>query len=105
MKTGLVSQTFSAGRRAFMKSASIGISMIVVGARFSAKAYAEAKDYLSSRIETVYSQDRIMKFRKSQDNPMVRKLYKEFLDHPMSEKSHELLHARYIDRSAGIKNL
>lgn len=58
-----------------------------------------------ARTESVYEQDRKMPLRKSQDNPMVKQIYKDFLEHPNSHKSHELLHTDYTDRSAGVKNL
>ncbi len=58
-----------------------------------------------SRTEGVYNQDRKMTLRKSQDNPMVKQIYKDFLEHPNSHKAHELLHTEYTDRSAGVKKL
>lgn len=58
-----------------------------------------------SRTEGVYEQDRKMPFRKSQDNPMVKQIYRDFLEHPNSHKAHELLHTEYRDRSAGLKRL
>ncbi|MGB9620286.1 MAG: iron hydrogenase small subunit, partial [Armatimonadota bacterium] len=36
--------------------------------------------------------------RKSHENPAVQKLYEEFLGHPLSHKSHELLHTHYTPR-------
>jgi len=56
-----------------------------------------------SRTESTYEQDRKMPLRKSQDNPMVKQIYKDFLEHPNSHKAHELLHTEYTDRSAGVK--
>jgi ferredoxin hydrogenase small subunit len=100
IKEGLIT-----GRRNFLKSVSVGISVMIVGYRATANVYAEAKDYISSRIDSVYGHDRIMKYRKSQDNPMVKKLYADFLEHPMSEKSEKLLHSTYVDRSAGLKRI
>jgi len=46
-----------------------------------------------------------MPLRKSQDNPQVKQLYKDFLEHPNSHKAHELLHTEYFDRSTGVKKL
>lgn len=93
------------GRRAFLKSSMAATSMAIIGTRMTATAYAEVKDYITSRIESVYRQDTKMRFRKSQDNPMVKKLYAENLEHPMSEKSEHLLHAVYVDRSNGIDKI
>lgn len=58
-----------------------------------------------SRTESTYEQDRKMPLRKSQDNPMVKQIYKDFLEHPNSHKAHELLHTEYADRSAGVKRI
>ena len=58
-----------------------------------------------SRTDGVYEQDRKMPLRKSQDNPMVKKIYTDFLEHPNSHRAHELLHTEYKDRSTGVKKL
>jgi iron only hydrogenase large subunit-like protein len=76
---------------------------MILGIRFTSKTYAQAKDYISLRIQSVYTHDTLMKYRKSQDNPSVKKLYSECLTHPMCPKSEKYLHAVYTDRSAGIK--
>ena len=52
-----------------------------------------------ARIESVLSRDKGMSIRKSHENPVLKKVYKEFLGHPGSEKAKELLHTKYIDRS------
>jgi len=57
------------------------------------------------RAESVYEQDRIMPLRKSQDNPAIKAIYRDFLEHVNSHKAHELLHTEYVDRSSGIKKL
>jgi len=70
------------------------------------KVFAVLLDSIKgSRTESVYEQDRKMTLRKSQDNPMVKQIYKDFLEHPNSHKAHQLLHTEYTDRSAGIKKL
>jgi iron only hydrogenase large subunit-like protein len=33
--------------------------------------------------------------RASHENPAIQRLYAEFLEKPLSHKSHELLHTRY----------
>ena len=40
-----------------------------------------------------------MKIRKSHENPAVKQIYAEFLGEPLSHKSHELLHTKYVPRS------
>ena len=50
------------------------------------------------RAEAIYAEDAGMPLRKSHQNPEVIKIYKDFLDHPLSEKSHHLLHTHYTPR-------
>ncbi len=50
------------------------------------------------RAEAIYQEDKDIPLRKSHENPSVLKLYKEFLGEPNSEKSHELLHTKYVKR-------
>jgi NADH-quinone oxidoreductase subunit G/[NiFe] hydrogenase diaphorase moiety small subunit/NADP-reducing hydrogenase subunit HndD len=50
------------------------------------------------RAEAIYAEDAGMPLRKSHQNPEVIKIYKDFLDHPLSEKSHHLLHTHYTAR-------
>jgi NADH-quinone oxidoreductase subunit G/[NiFe] hydrogenase diaphorase moiety small subunit/NADP-reducing hydrogenase subunit HndD len=50
------------------------------------------------RAEAIYAEDAGMHLRKSHQNPEVIKLYKDFLDRPLSEKSHQLLHTHYTPR-------
>ncbi len=105
MMPSFIHTGLDAGRRAFLKIMATGATMLFLGLRGASHAYAQAKDYLTSRIQSVYAQDKVMKYRKSQDNPMVKKLYSQCLTHPMCPKSEKYLHSVYTDRSAGIKNL
>jgi len=57
---------------------------------------------LQKRMEAIYSEDKNKPIRKSHENPHIIKLYKEFLGKPMSEKSHQLLHTHYADKSKKI---
>ena len=50
------------------------------------------------RAQAIYREDRNLPLRKSHENPDVQLIYKEFLDHPLSEKSHHLLHTYYAPR-------
>ena len=52
-------------------------------------------DCLMKRKNGLYKDDKNMKFRKSHENPAIQELYKEFLDHPLSEKSHHYLHVKH----------
>ncbi len=50
------------------------------------------------RMDAIYSEDESLEFRKSHDNPEIKKLYKNFLKEPLGEKPHKLLHTRYTKR-------
>lgn len=50
------------------------------------------------RIAAIYEGDRQLPLRKSHENPAVQELYRTFLGHPLSHKSHELLHTHYKKR-------
>ena len=92
-------------RRRFLKAANAAISLAIIGVHVTGKSYAGVKDYVGARIRAVYGHDRAMQYRKSQDNPFVKKLYGGFLPEPYCEKSHQLLHSEYTDRSANIRHI
>jgi iron only hydrogenase large subunit-like protein len=50
---------------------------------------------LSKRAQALYDLDRGKTIRRSHDNPDVQKLYKEFLQSPLSPVSHKYLHTHY----------
>jgi NADP-reducing hydrogenase subunit HndD len=50
------------------------------------------------RIEAAYQVDAGLPLRKSHQNPAVAHLYREFLQQPLSEVSHHLLHTEYHSR-------
>jgi iron-only hydrogenase group A len=52
-----------------------------------------------ARIQAIYREDEGKKLRKSHENPEVKQIYREFLGHPLGEKSHHLLHTHYQKRS------
>ena len=51
------------------------------------------------RIDGTYRADVDLPIRKSHENPAIVKLYTEFLEVPLGEHSHHLLHTSYTDRS------
>lgn len=55
-------------------------------------------DIRVERAKALYEEDRVMEYRKSHENPMIKKLYDEFLGKPNSHKAHELLHTHYVAR-------
>jgi len=48
------------------------------------------------RIAAIYQEDESRELRKSHDNPLIQKLYKDYLGVPLGEMSHKLLHTHYI---------
>ncbi|PCH70660.1 MAG: ferredoxin [Bacteroidales bacterium] len=50
------------------------------------------------RMEAIYAEDRDLPIRKSHENPEIIQIYKEFLEKPLSHKSHKLLHTSYVKR-------
>lgn len=57
------------------------------------------KEIIGRRMEAIYKQDKMKKLRCSHENPVVQKIYKEYLGKPLSRKAHNLLHTKYIKRS------
>ncbi len=55
-------------------------------------------DIRALRAKALYDADAKMELRKSQDNPMIQTLYKEFFGEPGSHKAHEILHTSYVAR-------
>ena len=56
-------------------------------------------DIRKLRADALYSIDEKSVIRKSHDNPVIQKLYKEFLERPGSHKAHKLLHTHYTERA------
>ena len=52
-------------------------------------------DIAKLRGKALYSIDEKSKIRKSHENPIVKKVYEEFLEEPGSYRAHKLLHTTY----------
>lgn len=59
-------------------------------------------EIIRARQKAIYEEDRRLPLRKSHENPYIIKLYEEYLGHPMSELSHELLHTEYFEKQPEI---
>lgn len=55
-------------------------------------------DRIRARMQGLYKLDRDCHVRTSHSNESINRLYKEFLEKPLSKKSHELLHTHYHKR-------
>jgi NADP-reducing hydrogenase subunit HndD len=64
----------------------------------SAQRIAMDEDYQAVRRQALYAEDRGKELRKSHDNPAVKEVYEKYLNKPLSEKSHHLLHTHYTGR-------
>ncbi len=56
----------------------------------------------SARGEVLYNEDKSLPARRSHQNPAVQKLYKDYLEKPLGEKSHHLLHTKYTPRDTEL---
>ncbi len=52
-------------------------------------------DVRKLRADCLYSIDEKSTIRKSHENPVLKKIYEEFLENPGSHKAHDLLHTKY----------
>ncbi|MEW5894912.1 MAG: NADH-dependent [FeFe] hydrogenase, group A6 [Candidatus Omnitrophota bacterium] len=58
-----------------------------------------------ARARAIYAEDESLELRKSHENPVVKKIYEEFLtEGPCGHLSHELLHTSYVKRGKRIGN-
>jgi len=61
-------------------------------------------ELLRQRASALYDIDTHKQLRMSHENPVIQKLYEDFLGEPGSHKAHELLHTHYAPRlPRGIK--
>lgn len=56
-----------------------------------------------NRITNLYKRDDYQKIRFSHENHEIIKIYKDYLNSPLSKVSEELLHTHYVDRRKGNK--
>ena len=55
-------------------------------------------DYKAIRAKVLYDNDANKQFRKSHENPSIKKVYEEYLGEPGSHRAHEVLHTTYVKR-------
>lgn len=63
----------------------------------SAKTRLE-HDVRKLRADCLYSIDEKSTIRKSHENPILKKIYEEYLGEPLGERAHHLLHTHYVER-------
>ena len=59
-------------------------------------------DLKAKRASALYNNDAAKAVRKSHENPLVKKVYEEYLEAPGSHKAHKILHTTYVDRSKEV---
>ena len=64
--------------------------------------YGVTDELRIARAKGLYQDDE-HRIRYSHENPYVKQLYEEFLGHPLSEKSHKLLHTHYEARPIYVR--
>ncbi|MEA4927248.1 MAG: NADH-dependent [FeFe] hydrogenase, group A6 [Candidatus Limiplasma sp.] len=57
-----------------------------------------AVDIRTERAKALYREDQGKTIRKSHENPMIQKIYADYLEKPNSHKAHKLLHTKYTAR-------
>lgn len=56
-----------------------------------------------SRMESLYTHEKMRKYRTSHENTEIKKAYDLYLERPLSNKSKKILHTSYEDRSSLLK--
>lgn len=59
----------------------------------------------NKRSEGLYNEDSALPLRRSHNNPAVQKLYNDYLEKPLGERSHHLLHTTYSERPCILRDL
>ncbi|HRQ43153.1 MAG TPA: NADH-dependent [FeFe] hydrogenase, group A6 [Candidatus Goldiibacteriota bacterium] len=60
--------------------------------------YMVSNELRRQRTAGIYKDDKECAIRVSHENPDIKRLYDEFLEKPLSHKSHKLLHTHYVSR-------
>ena len=55
-------------------------------------------DVRKLRADCLYTIDEKSTIRKSHENPVLKKIYKDYLGEPLGERAHHLLHTHYVER-------
>ncbi|MFZ5651521.1 MAG: NADH-dependent [FeFe] hydrogenase, group A6 [Bacillota bacterium] len=74
----------------------------ILGAVSRKEALAEAK---TKRTQALYRIDAGRKFRRAHENPAVKRLYKDFLGSPLSERAKEILHTRFTPSGKALNRM
>ena len=89
-------------RRQFITIGGIVIALLALPTIWITSLVSRRSDYVLARTKGLYHDDVKSKVRVSHANQAVMKYYKDFGGEPLSERSEELLHTKYIDRTKGL---
>jgi formate dehydrogenase major subunit len=64
----------------------------------------EKVDSLEKRQQVLVNIDKISRYRKSQENPDIIRLYEEYYGEANSDKAHKLLHTHFVSRKGGTRS-
>ena len=59
-------------------------------------------DIRSKRANALYTIDEKSTIRKSHENPVLKKIYEDYLGEPGGHEAHKLLHTTYVEREKYI---
>ncbi|SFH38218.1 NAD(P)-dependent iron-only hydrogenase catalytic subunit [Desulfotomaculum arcticum] len=65
----------------------------------------KSEELRRQRAQALYSIDINKKIRLAHENPAVKELYKQYLDHPLSKKAKEILHVKYKQKEINKNKL
>jgi len=65
--------------------------------------YGVTDEVRIARAAGLYEDDAMKDIRYSHENPQIKKLYGDFLEKPLSEKAHKLLHTKYVPKPTYTK--
>ena len=85
-----------------MTMMSAAATAVLAGFAKTVSAVTSITDYVGARVRAAYVNDQLIPFRTSLQNTAVQQLYHEFLGEPLGEKSEQLLHTSYTDRSQSL---
>ena len=58
----------------------------------------DREEAYAARRAATFAHDRELAYRKSHENPAIKKIYEEFLEEPNSHIAHHLLHTTYCNK-------
>ncbi len=89
-------------RRQFITISGFVIALIALPVIWIKALVSRKNDYILARTKGLYLDDVQSKIRVSHANQAVAKYYRDFGGAPLGERSEQLLHTRYVDRSKGL---